>query len=280
MKKERMSFHPEEAIDCGRIEREEKQKMKYLEQCVQREGPERVSMEIERLQPKDINALIQQQDGDPSVTMALLMSPIVNCRFETIAALLFHSADPLAPVKTFLNHRHGEVETRTALEQCVMHAHNDPAPFVFLLRLMDLRKPERPLQKTPCFNIPPGVSEPVVQPNAFDYLGRYVNAPLTATNFDDNWYRASMTALMYACEHSLPLCVKWLLEKRKADPTVRFIMSDGRSTMDALGIALDKLEESGGAPECLHIVKLLRDHKKVKIVHLSPYAARLARYSL
>ena len=61
----------------------------------------------------------------------------MNCDFEMIAALLLHGANPIAPIKTFISGHSGdkEIETRSALEQCVMHANDVPRSFVFLLRL-------------------------------------------------------------------------------------------------------------------------------------------------
>ena len=65
------------------------------------------------------------------------MGPIMNCDFEMIAALLLHGANQIAPIKTFISGHSGdkEIETRSALEQCVMHANDVPRSFVFLLRL-------------------------------------------------------------------------------------------------------------------------------------------------
>ena len=161
-----------------------------------------------------------------------------------------------------------EIETRSTLEQCVMHANDVPSSFLFLLRLVDVRQPDAQLNQKPCFKIPRGDLEVVVQPNSWNYLGRYVNAPLTAINFDDDWYRASRTALMYACEYSRQWCVKWLLEEHKADPTLQ----------DVLCIAVYNLEKEAGPKKekCLHIVQLLLSHEEVKVMYLIRYAARLA----
>ena len=252
------------------LSKEEMNKMTFLEHIVQQKDAGYVSMQIDALQPEDINVLIPQEDGSSMyLSKSLLMGPIMNCDFEMIAVLLLHGANPFAPMKTFISGRSGdkEIETRSALEQCVIHAHDIPSSFVFLLRLMDLRRPDVPLDQKPCFNIRPGYLEVVVQPNSWNYLGRYVNAPLTATNFDDDEYRASRTALMYACEYNLPWCVKWLLEARKADPALH----------DVLGIAVSNLEKEAGPrkEKCLHIVQLLLSNEKVKAMYLSRYAARL-----
>ena len=258
---------------------EELHKMRKLQSCVEEGNPLHLERGLYLLNPRDINMLIAQDSRELELGLGrtLLMGPILNQRFEMIAVLLRHGADPFAPVKRFQDSYGGDISTSNALEQCLMHACSDPTPFVFILRLMDRRPPEKPLEETPCFQIRPGPFKRVVWPNSYEYIGRYVDAPLTATNQDEDQYRACRTALMFACEHHHLFCVKWLLEVRGANPAVQFTLPN-RRVVDALSIAVDQLEKSRGKPyqdTCEEIVQLLLHYLKMKG---AAYAARPEPY--
>ena len=77
------------------LSKEEMNKMTFLEHIVQQKDAGYVSMQIDALQPEDINVLIPQENGSSMyLSKSLLMGPIMNCDFEMIAVLLLHGANP------------------------------------------------------------------------------------------------------------------------------------------------------------------------------------------
>ena len=259
----------------------EKEKMKVLERCIMKQDPVLLSAEIERLRPANINALIPQCRIDEvlSIGSSLLRVPIANCLYDLIVVLLRHGANPLLPVNQTSDTYSGEdIRTTSGLFLCTMYAYHHPDQFVFLLRLLDWRAPEAELEEMPCFNMQEDEQAIV---HSYDYLGRYVDAPLTVHNFDNDRRRASRTALMYACERSRELCVDWLLKERGADPRVELTDERGNK-FTALSIALKMLEEALAGTEsknsCLRIVKMLLDHDLIRGSDHRSFEERLATF--
>ena len=251
----------------------EKEKMKVLERCIMKQDPVLLSAEIERLRPANINALIPQCRIDEvlSIGSSLLRIPITNCLYDLIVVLLRHGANPLLPVNQTSDTYSGEdIRTTSGLFLCTMHAYHHPDRFVFLLRLLDRRAPEQ----MPCFNMQEDEQANIY---SYDYLGRYVDAPLTVHDRRS----ASRTALMYACERSHELCVDWLLKERRADPRVE-LTDEGGNKFTALSIALKMLEEALAGTErknsCLRIVKMLLDHDLIRGSDHRSFEERMATF--